>query len=125
MAKLPPNMSNERYLRFTPEAIVEGGPTMRGGKSLETQIAEAPVDALKALVMDWGSYKTSVIDQLVFTAEGMDRIEARQVAQQSVLEQIVTALNKGVPFVIDYDEIEKRIVANMPTYVPQVKQGDN
>lgn len=125
MAKLPPNMSNERYLRFTPEAIVEGGPSMRGGKSLEVQIAEAPETVLWAKIMDWGTYKTSVIDQLVFTAEALDRIEARQTAQQSVLDQLVTALNKGVPFVIDYDEIEKRIVANMPTYVPQVKQGDN
>jgi len=124
MPKLP-SMSNQRRLEFIPEAIVEGGPSMRGGKSLEVQIAEAPETVLWAKIMDWGTYKTSVIDQLVFTAEALDRIEARQTAQQSVLDQLVTALNKGVPFVIDYDEIEKRIAANMPTYVPQVTKGDN
>ena len=123
MPKLP-SMSNQRRLEFIPEAIVEGGPTMRGGKSLETQIAEAPETVLWAKIMNWGTYKTSVIDQLVFTAEALDRIEARQVAQQSVLDQLVTSLNQGVPFVIDYDEIEKRIAANMPVYVPQVKEGN-
>lgn len=123
MPKLP-SMSNQRRLEFIPEAIVEGGPTMRGGKSLEVQIAEAPETVLWKPIMDWGTYKTSVVDQLVFTAEALDRIEARQVAQQSVLDQIAAANSNGVPVVIDYDEIEKRIAANMPVYVPQVKEGN-
>jgi 2-hydroxychromene-2-carboxylate isomerase len=119
------DLSNQANLHFQTDAIINGGESMRGGKSLELQIAEAPERALWAKIMDWGKYKTSVVDQLVFTAEALDRIEARQHAQQSVLDQIAAAASNGVPVVIDYDEIEKRIAANMPTYVPQVKEGDN
>jgi len=118
-------MSNQVKIDFLVDAILGGGESMDGGNSLQFQIKHAPIDALKALTMDWGKYKTSVIDQLVFTAQAMDRVEARQVAQQSVLDQIAAAASRGVPVVIDYDEIEKRITANMPTYVPQVKEGDN
>lgn len=126
MAERPSQkMSNQVKIDFLVDAILGGGESMDGGNSLQFQIKHAPIDALKALTMDWGKYKTSVIDQLVFTAQAMDRVEARQVAQQSVLDQIAAAASRGVPVVIDYDEIEKRITANMPTYVPQVKEGDN
>jgi hypothetical protein len=118
------DLSNQANLYFQTDAIINGGESMRGGKSLEVQIAEAPEAVLWKPIMDWGKYKTSVVDQLVFTAVALDRIEARQGAQQAVLEQIAKAAT-GVALVIDYDEIEKRIAANMPVYVPKVKEGDN
>lgn len=126
MAERPSQkMSNQQKIDFLVDSILGGGESMDGGNSLQFQIKHAPLDALKALVMDWGAYETSVIDQLVFTAKAMDRVEARQVAQKSVLDQIAAAASKGAPVVIDYDEIERRIAANMPTYVPKAKEGDN
>jgi len=123
MAERPSQkMSNQAKIDFLVDALLSGGESMDGGNSLQFQIKHAPIDALKALTMDWGAYETSVIDQLVFTAKAIDRIEARQVAQNAILEKIATAAT-GVALVIDYDEIEKRIAANMPVYVPQVKKG--
>lgn len=126
MAEQPSkSMSNQDKLDFLIDAILSGGTSMEGGNSLQFQIKHAPIDALKMLMMDWGGkYKTSVIDQLVFTAKAIDRIEARQVAQTAILEQIAKSAT-GVALVIDYDEIERRIAANMPVYVPQAKEGDN
>ncbi|YCK81418.1 hypothetical protein M1D89_20475 [Arthrobacter sp. D3-18] len=126
MAERPSQkMSNQQKIDFLVDSILTGGDSMDGTNSLQFQIKHAPLDALKALVMDWGNYETSVIDQLVFTAKAMDRVEARQVAQKSVLDQIAAAASKGAPVIIDYDEIERRIAANMPTYVPKAKEGDN
>lgn len=123
MAERPSQkMSNQAKIDFLVDAILVGGDSTDGTNSLQFQIKHAPLDALKALTMDWGTYETSVIDQLVFTAKAIDRIEARQVAQNAILEKIATAAT-GVALVIDYDEIEKRIAANMPVYVPQVKKG--
>jgi hypothetical protein len=125
MAERPSQkLTNQQKLDFLIDSILTGGESMDGGNSLQFQIKHAPIDALKELTMDWGKYKTSVIDQLVFTAQAIDRIEARQVAQTAILEQIAKAAT-GVALSIDYDEIERRIAANMPVYVPQVKEGDN
>jgi len=127
MGKLPENFSNAARLKFVPEALIVGGPSMSEGRSIEQQIADAPIRALSALTMDWGTYKTSVLDQFRFIALAQDRMEARQVAQQAILEQIAKAVTGGVGVVIDYDEIEKRIAANMPDYkvIAITHEGDN
>ncbi|WP_422758301.1 hypothetical protein [Paenarthrobacter sp. C1] len=119
-----PEMSNLQKLTFIPKALVEGGESMKDGLSIEQQIEKAPVDALWNKQMDWGTYKTSVYDQMAFDAQALARVEARQVAQQELLNQVVTALNNGVPLDVDYDEIERRITANLPVYVPQAREGD-
>jgi len=126
MGKLPENFTNAARVKFVPEALIVGGPSMSEGRSIEQQIADAPLRALTALTMDWGTYKTSVLDQFRFIALAQDRLEARQVAQGAILEQIAQAMTKGVDVIIDYDEIEKRIAANMPDYkvIAVTHEGD-
>lgn len=118
-------MSNQEKQDFPVDAILVGGESMDGGNSLQFQIKHAPLDALWSRQMDWGTYKTSVFGQMVYDAQALARIEARQIAQQSLLEQAVNALSQGVPLVVDYDEIEKRIAANMPVYVPQAREEEH
>jgi len=124
MGKLPENFSNAGRLKFLPEALVVGGTSMSEGRSIEQQIADEPRRALSELRFDWGTYKTSFHDQAVFTAQALDRIEARQIAQNVVIEQIAKAVT-GETINVDYDEIERRIAKNMPVYVPQAVEGDN
>lgn len=125
MGKLPEGMTNERYLRFGPEALVEGGPSMKDGLSIEQQIEKAPVDALWNPQIDWGKYKTSAYGQLAFNAQALARIEANQRADRAILQQILAATSSGASVVIDYDRIEKAIADNMPTFeiTPITKEG--
>lgn len=124
MAKLP-EMNNQQRLTFVPQALVEGGPSMKDGLSIEQQIEKAPVDALWNPQIDWGKYKTSAYGQLAFNAQALARIEANQRADRAILQQILAATSSGASVVIDYDRIEKAIADNMPTFeiTPITKEG--
>lgn len=128
MAERPSQkMSNQAKIDFLVDAILTGGDSMDGTNSLQFQIKHAPIDALKALTMDWGTYKTSVLDQFRFIALSQDRMEARQIAHGAILEQIAKAQTGGIGVVIDYDEIEKRIAKNLPDYkvIAVANEGDS
>lgn len=114
--QLSKSLTNQQKLDFLPDAIVTGGDTMKDGKSLQTQIAEAPEAALWKELINWGKYKTSVLGQLAFLAQDLYRANAALAAQQSLLTQILTHLTNGVPVVIDYDRIAEDIKANMPEF---------
>lgn len=114
--QLSKSLTNQQKLDFLPDAIVTGGDTMKDGKSLQTQIAEAPEAALWKELIDWGKYKTSALGQLAFNAKEIARANAALAAQQSLLTQILTHLTNGVPVVIDYDRIAEDIKANMPEF---------
>ncbi|MFW0772540.1 hypothetical protein ACLRGI_05175 [Paenarthrobacter nitroguajacolicus] len=116
MGKLPEGMTNERYLRFGPEALVEGGPTMKDGLSIEQQIEKAPVDALWNKQMQWNGYRTSVYDQLAFNAKGIAQGNAELAALRSLVTQLIGLVTQGVPVVIDYDRIAQDIRDSMPSF---------
>lgn len=115
MGKLP-EMNNQARLTFVPQALVEGGPSMKGGLSIEQQIEKAPVDALWNKQMNWGTYKTSVYDQLAFNAKGIAQTNSELVAIKGLLQQLVEQTASGVPVVIDYDRITQDIKDNMPSF---------
>lgn len=115
MGKLP-EMTNQARLTFVPQALVEGGPSMKGGLSIEQQIEKAPVDALWNPQIVWDKYKTSAYGQLAFNAQALARIEANQRADRAILQQILAATATGAAVVIDYDRIEQAIADNMPSF---------
>lgn len=110
------DFSNQEKLNFIVEYILNGGEST-GGKSLQIQIAEAPESVLWKPLIDWGKYKTSVLQQLAYLAQDAYRTNAALAAQQSLLTQILTHLSNGVPVAIDYDRISADIKANMPEFV--------
>lgn len=111
-------MNNQEKQDFPVDAILVGGDSMDGGKSLQRQIREAPEAVLWLPLINWGKYKTSVLDQLAFNAKGIAQANAELVAVRSLLQQVVTQLAAGVALDIDYDRIAQDIKDNMPVYVP-------
>jgi len=107
-------LPNPGMLKGIFDAIFNGGSSMRGGKNLQDQIADAPLDAFHVPTIQWEGYATSVAQQLAYNAQGIGRIETRQAAQQELLQQIVNALSSGVDLQIDYDRIDASIKAAMP-----------
>ena len=112
--------SNPGMLKALFDALFNGGNSMKGGKSLQDQIADAPTAALRApLITGWKNsagkeYSTSALQQLAYNAQGIARIEARQAVQQELLQQIVNSLSKGIELQIDYARIDASIKAAMP-----------
>lgn len=117
---LAKDMTNQQKQDFPVDAVLNGGPSMNRGESLQTQIEKAPTRALTApLITGWRNaagkeYSTSIAQQLAYNAQGIARIEARQAVQQELLQQVVNSLSKGVALQIDYARIEAAIKASMP-----------
>lgn len=115
--------ANQDKLDFLYDYARVGGDST-GGKSLQQQIREAPEAALWLPLINWGKYKTSVLDQLAFNAKGIAQGNAELVALRSLVTQLVGLVTQGVPVVIDYDRIAQDIKDNMPTFeiVPTTKE---
>lgn len=107
-------MTNQQKQDFPVDAILGPAESLRGGKNLQDQIADAPLDAFHVPTIQWEGYATSMAQQLAYNAQGIGRIETRQAAQQELLQQIVNALSSGVDLQIDYDRIDASIKAAMP-----------
>ncbi|MBT2587958.1 hypothetical protein [Arthrobacter sp. ISL-95] len=121
--QLSKSLTNQQKLDFLPDAIVTGGDTMKDGKSLQTQIAEAPEAALWLPLIDWGDYKTSVLQQLAYNARAAAQGNSELVAIRSLLTQVLSQVTNGVPVDIDYDRIAEDIKANMPEFEIIKKEG--
>ena len=107
-------LPNPGMLKGIFDAIFNGGSSMRGGKNLQDQIADAPVNAFHVPTIQWEGYATSMAQQAAFGAQADARQEAMLAAQLELLQQIVNALTKGVDLQIDYDRIDASIKAAMP-----------
>jgi hypothetical protein len=115
MAEQPSkSMTNQEKQDFPVDAILVGGDSMDGGKSLQQQIRDAPESVLWKPLIDWGKYKTSVLGQLAYNAQAHARQEALLVALMAAVAQ----LGKGEA--IDYDRINQMIEDNLQEFtVPE------
>lgn len=119
MASITDSMTNVGKLDFGPQSVLEGGPSMKNGESLQTQIALAPERALlKPIIHGWpdgkgGTYSTSVAMQVVYLTQygqrleaAVSRVESNQALMLELLRQLVANANNGVAVSIDYAKIE-------------------
>lgn len=113
-------MGNLGMLKGIFDGIYNTGSSLRGGKNLQEQIAESPVNALKAkIIPGWKDskgkeYSTSIADHMVYMANADARQEAELAAIKALLQQVVTMATKGVDVQIDYAKIDASIKAAIP-----------
>lgn len=122
-------LTNQQKLDFIPDALISGGASMKGGKSIQDQIAQAPVDAFHAPTIQWPGYKTSMAQQAAFHAQALARIEATQAVQNGLFRQILDVLQTltpggaGVTFEVDYARLEaavdKAVAQSLPDSFPE------
>lgn len=125
------------------DSIFVGGGSMRGGKSLQGQLADAEAAAAKALaaplIVGWPgpnntTYSTSVLQQLVYITQAGEAIKSQNSAQSVEIAALKTelvavkALLAGSgPIVveadIDYDVLATKIAEKMPSYKLVPEEG--
>lgn len=129
MASVSSTMTNQQKQDFPVDAVMGPAKSLRGGKNLQDQIAEAPVNALRTPVIHgWKDakgkeYSTSVAQQLAFNAQALAALSAQLTAQGALLQQIVTAVSKGVAVEIDYKRIEA-LMPKLPAYEVNITPVD-
>lgn len=119
-------MTNQQKQDFPVDAILGPAESLRGGKNLQDQIADAPVDAFHVPTIQWDGYATSMAQQAAFGALSNARVEAMLAIQNGLFRQVLDVLGSmqnGVQIDIDYDRLEaavdKAVADAMPTNFPE------
>lgn len=119
-------MTNQQKQDFPVDAILGPAESLRGGKNLQDQIADAPVAAFHVPTIQWDGYATSIAQQLAFGALSNARVEAMLAVQNGLFRQVLDVLGSmqnGVQLDIDYDRLEaavdKAVADAMPTDFPE------
>lgn len=94
---LAKDMTNQQKQDFPVDAILNGGTSMKGGMSLQDQIANAPLAAFHIPTIKWAGYSTSMAQQAVYTAEALARLESTAGAIQNLVTALVR-VSGGEPF---------------------------